>query len=209
MSAFKDITGQKFNRLTVIAPAFSDKSGKWHWLCSCDCGNKTIVNGTALRAGKIKSCGCLRVEFGKRGTHQMRNSKLYPIYDSMKRRCYNLNNKGYKNYGGRGITVCDEWILDSPSFFSWALENGYKEGLTLDRVNNDGPYSPENCRWATYKEQCVNKRSNHWITFNGETKTVSQWVAITHISKTTILDRLKAGWTVERALTAPIRKYKK
>jgi hypothetical protein len=206
-----DITGQKFGRWTALSFSHRSKGGHWAWNCKCDCGTEAKILGTRLIKGKTTSCGCYKREWSKEKhtTHGMRHHKLYPVYDSMKRRCYNPNDKGYINYGGRGITVCDEWLTDPSTFFKWAFLSGYEEGLSIDRINNDGNYEPGNCRWASRSEQLNNTRVNHLITFNGETHTITQWSRITGINKGTLRDRIEAGWSEERALTTPVRKHKK
>lgn len=138
----------------------------------------------------------------------MSGTRLKRIWDSMKQRCENSADIHYKNYGGRGIAICDSWRVFS-GFKEWALLNGYDKHLTLDRINNDGNYEPSNCRWTTQKEQCNNKRTNHMISYNGETKTIAQWAEATGITASTIEHRLNRGnWDIERALTTPMRKYK-
>lgn len=134
--------------------------------------------------------------------------RLYAIWLRMRQRCNSPSDQKYSYYGGRGIRVCKEWNSDYSSFRSWALENGYSEGLTLDRIDNDGDYHPDNCRWATRKEQANNRRSNHVLTLNGETKTLSEWMDATGINSLTILRRIRSGWSVEDALTTPVRRHK-
>lgn len=130
-------------------------------------------------------------------------TRLYRIWKNMRQRCSNPNCPAYPAYGGRGITVCKEWD-DYITFKGWALQNGYSEALTLDRKNNDLGYSPENCRWATVKQQSNNTRTNHVLEHNGQKNTLSQWAEILGVSVTTLWDRLKSGWSVERTLTEPI-----
>lgn len=169
-----DLTGQKFGRLTVISRNGS-AGGKRKWLCECDCGNTTTVTTTDLRSGHTTSCGCFHREVsartmrdiasGRTGVlnssykHGDTGTKLYWVWSTMIQRCENRNNKRYPEWGGRGICVCDEWH-DFSVFRDWAMANGYREGLSLDRVDNDGNYCPENCRWATIQEQNNNKRNN-------------------------------------------------
>ena len=195
-----DIRGQKFGKLEVIERAGSDKHKKATWLCRCDCGRETIVNGSDLRSGNTKSCGCTKADIAivqaeNNKTHGMRNSRLYTIWRGMKSRCYNQNHRYYKHYGGRGITVCDEWRNDFKPFMEWALSNGYQDNLTIDRIETNGNYEPSNCRWATETEQKNNMRNNRTIEFNGETHNVAEWASITGLSYNVIWKRLKAGLT--------------
>ena len=160
-----DLIGQRFGKLTVV-----DKLGKNYrrammWLCRCDCGAMTKATTTTLRNGHVRSCGCLRIK--DRQTVGGKPIRLYRIWKNMKKRCYNANTTDYLYYGARGITVCDEWHDFSP-FRAWALENGYTDELTLDRINNDGNYEPANCRWATWKEQAKHRRPNGSVIRNGK-----------------------------------------
>ena len=159
MGKLIDLTGKRFGRLLVVEKSES-KNGYAAWLCRCDCGNEKIISGNELRKGKAKSCGCLRKEVATKTfiKHGKTNTLLYEVWKSMKARCNNLNNKRYSSYGGRGITVCDEWRESFQAFYDWAMINGYREGLSIDRIDNDGNYEPSNCRWATASEQQKNKR---------------------------------------------------
>lgn len=162
--------GKKFGKLTVLDECKERKDHKRVYKCLCDCGNVKYVIGTHLNQCRVRSCGCLR------GTnHHKCNTRLYRIYCNMKTRCYNKNNERYKDYGGRGITICDEWIHDFQAFYDWSIEHGYKDNLTIDRIDNDVGYSPNNCRWVDYKTQGNNTRRNVYITYDGKTQTISQW----------------------------------
>lgn len=153
---FIDLTNEKFDEWTVIKRVENNKNGSTMWLCRCSCGKERIVYGGSLRIGRSKSCGHY---YRARGNpkHGGRWTKLYMVWASMRSRCFTVSNKNYENYGGRGITVCKEWD-DFSVFREWALANGYKQGLSIDRIDNDGNYEPSNCRWATPHEQRINQR---------------------------------------------------
>lgn len=205
MTPKTDLTGQRFSRLLVIAEA-GRKDRKVMWLCRCDCGNETTVRAYYLRSGHTTSCGCYnreRIVEGNR-THGQSDTRLYKTWRSMVRRATEPTYPDYPQYGGRGISVCDEW---RESFEAFARDMGptYSEGLTLDRINNNGNYEPGNCRWATATEQARNKRSNRLLTFNGKTMPMSAWAEHTGIRRNAIQSRLGNGWSVERALTEPVQ----
>lgn len=214
----KDLTGQRFGRLVVIKRAANKKRAVC-WECLCDCGKTHIVRSTELCSGKTKSCGCLNKENTiqrntKHGGKTRANAdRLYYVWQKMRLRCCDEKDKSYKNYGGRGISVCDEWRNDYAAFKAWALANGYNENAkrgqcTLDRIDVNGNYCPENCRWVSMAEQQQNKRNNRLITYNGETRTMAEWARFIGISAGTLHNRLKK-WGVEKALSTPANTRKK
>lgn len=199
-----NLVGQKFNMLTVIS-LNSSRNGRYYWNVKCDCGNASVVCTRDLRSNKIKSCGCL-IDAHRYKKHGLTKSRLYNIHKGMKGRCYNKNNKDYNNYGGRGIKICDEWMDKEKGFINfvnWALSNGYKENLSIDRINVNGNYCAENCRWATIKEQSNNTRNNMFLSYNGEEKTLEQWSELFGINKTTLRGRILRGWSLEDAFNTP------
>ena len=216
MSTMIDLTDQRFGRLTVIErdENYVSPSGRRaaHWICECDCGTRITIIGAALREGVTRSCGCLaREESRKRviqqfTTHGKRHTRLYEIWKAMKSRCNNPNSSNYKYYGGRGIKVCDEWMNDFQKFWDWAMANGYRDDLSIDRIDNDKGYSPDNCRWDTAKRQRNNRRNNRVFTVDGETKTLAEWCEIYEKSYCTSSARLRRGWTIEEALDLVQRK---
>lgn len=181
MGKLIDLTGQRFGRLKVIKRAKRKKNRQVMWICKCDCGNIKEIVGVSLRNGDTRSCGCYRREcelknlsqnWGKALiTHGLSKTKLYRVYTDMKNRCNNTKCKAYKDYGQRGIKVCDEWQEDFMSFYNWAIKSGYKDELSIDRIDNNKGYSPDNCRWATKRQQANNTRLTKKVTILGETKT--------------------------------------
>lgn len=154
-----DLRGKRFGKLMAIEPTEERLHGKVMWLCICDCGNSCTVMSTRLASGHTKSCGCYSSErtTALNTTHGGSHSRLYSIWDSMKTRCNNPKAKSFSYYGGRGISVFPEWEKNFTAFRDWAYANGYRDDLTLDRIDGDGNYSPDNCRWATWHEQRVNQ----------------------------------------------------
>ena len=207
MGEYKDLTGQRYGRLTVVGRGEDHvtPSGKHYirWKCKCDCGNYTNVYPTALTTGATQSCGCLKAEAtSKRAkTHGDTNTRLYGIWCAIKARCFNRNTAAYKDYGGRGITLCPEWENDFTSFKSWAYDSGYNDNLSIDRIDNNGDYTPDNCRWVTGVAQANNRRSNHIITHNGESHNITEWASIIGLNPKTLFSRIYSGWSIETALT--------
>lgn len=206
MGKLIDLTGQRFGRLVVLQYTGKDKRNQARWDCRCDCGNITNVSTQNLKCGNVQSCGCSRK--GINSTHKQSRSRLYKIWCAVVQRTKNPNNPNYAYYGKRGITVCDSWSTFEP-FRDWALENGYSENLTIDRIDNDKGYSPDNCRWIDRKQQAENRRSNHFLIYKGETKTLGQWATQFGMKRTTLCKRLNNGWSIEEALETPVKKNKK
>ena len=198
---YEDLTDCRFGKVTVM-----EYVGDCKWKCRCDCGAVFQANGSKLKRGMKKSCGCSTRELigNAHRTHGQKKTRLYHIWQGMKQRCFWPKSPIYKYYGGRGITVCDEWKNDFLSFAEWSKISGYSDSLTLDRIDTDGNYEPNNCRWSTYKEQERNKRNNRLIEFRGETKTMTDWCETFGFRTDTVWRRLKRGWSIEEALTKPL-----
>lgn len=187
--------GKKFGNLTVLEKSEKVKNDVITYKCLCDCGNITYVRGYHLCSGHTKSCGCLHRKHGKT------NTRLYVTWDNMKARCYRKHNAYYKNYGGRGIAVCEEWKNDFKAFYEWSIANGYTDKLTLDRIDNNGNYEPSNCRWIDMKQQARNRRSNKIYTINGKTHCLAEWCEIYNMSYDKVKQRLnKLNWSIDKAL---------
>lgn len=209
----EDLTGRKYGRWEVVS--FSHKvsvknGANYYWNCRCECGKEKVVLANGLRSGASTSCGCYNKEIiSIPKKHGMSKDRLYWIWHSMIDRCVRKNNPGYKHYGGRGISVCEEW-LDSKNFIEWALSNGYRKDLTIDRIDYNGNYEPSNCRWVDWKTQANNTSRNHYVTIDGETLTVAQWAERNGIAYKTVFQRTRVlGWSFEKALTVPVRKLVK
>ena len=201
MGKVKDITGQRFGKLTVIKYIGKDKNNTSLWLCKCDCGNFTKVLKTNLSNNHTKSCGCLRKENTLSAKHGKCHDNLYKIYYGIIKRCYNKNDQAFKNYGARGIVVCQEWLDDFMNFYNWAIDNNYRDGLSIDRIDNDGNYGPSNCKWSTPKQQARNRRSNKNYTINGETHCLKEWCEILELKYETAHARInQLHWSIEKAL---------
>jgi hypothetical protein len=190
--------GKKYGRLTVL-----EKLPGHNVRCLCECGNIKTARDYNVIYGKTRSCGCLFSE-GNNWKHGGKGTRLYIIWKGIRERCNTPSCTAYKRYGGRGITVCEEWD-DFQTFRAWAMSHGYKDGLTIDRIDSNGNYEPSNCRWATYKQQANNMRSNRWIEYGGQKKTLTQWAEYSGIKVATLWSRLEHGWSVEKALTKGAR----
>lgn len=214
----KDLTGQRFGSLTVVSFSYADKHYHVFWNCRCTCGNECCVRVDYLTRGK-HSCGCLNVrrprvkqsvlpkEKKRPKPHKKHNGRskhpLYYVRQMMIRRCHSPKDKSYRNYGARGIVVCDRW---RESFDNFLADVGERPpGTSLGRIDNDGPYSPENCRWETKEEQANNTRQNHLLRYRGDVLTMTQWGKKLGIDPKVIRLRLRYGWSIERALTLPVR----
>lgn len=195
-----DETGNRYGRLVVLYRTQSN-SNNTKWMCKCDCGNSVEVFINSLRTGRTRSCKCLLSEKAKeRATkYKVHDKRIYQTWYHMIHRCENPNNVQYKNYGGRGIKVCEEWH-DYDKFAKWAINNGYNEQLTIDRINCNGNYEPQNCRWATMKQQLNNTRVNRFITSNGVTKTLTEWSEYYNVDYKKLERRLDNGVPLESAI---------
>ncbi len=208
----EDLSGRKYGRLLVIKQAddyvYPNGKRRTCWECLCDCGNTVIVEQSNLKSGNSNSCGCLDYELKltRSITHGDRHSKLYGIWTNMKTRCNNPNNTSYKDYGERGIAVCKEWDDSYEAFKDWAIKSGYSKETdsyycSLDRIDVNKGYYPDNCRWVSMKKQANNRRNTIMIAYNGETKSLSEWADTFHIKYHTLFARLyKLGWTFDEAI---------
>jgi len=200
-----DLIGQKFNMWTVIKEAGRDKYGKVVLECVCDCGKKRIVHGGNLKNGMSKNCGCMRKKLFNNKKHGLRKHPLHTVWSAMKARCYNQNRECYKHYGGRGITICDEWKNDFKAFYDWAIANDWQKGLEIDRINNNGNYEPLNCRFVGRKEQVNNRRNSTLILYKNKTKTLTEWCEILKLNHHTIRSRIRYEWKIETAFETTVR----
>lgn len=202
-----DLTGRRFGRLTVVSlDKYEPSSHSTRWNCVCDCGKKKSVLASCLKEGLVTSCGCYSSEQKSKRSwkHGIGNKdRLYRIWSGMKRRCYSESDRNYKRYGARGIKICDEWRSDFLVFQAWALSHGYRDDLSIDRIDNDGDYTPDNCRWTTKKVQNNNRRTNSMITYSGETHTAAEWSEMTGINAATLAQRNRNGWSGKECIETP------
>jgi len=221
-----DLKDQVFGKLTVLERDYS-RTNRVYWWCQCSCENKTIksIATDELRKGDTTSCGCLKIvkaieklkkydsinvpasfKIGAKMSDIFPHYKrLYSIYDGMKKRCYNIKKDNYEHYGGRGITICDEWLNDFMCFYNWAVDNGYSDELTIDRIDPDGNYNSSNCRWATQEMQDYNKRDTVYLVVDGESKTILEWEKISGLSWSVLWQRYnKYDMNTKRKLFKPI-----
>lgn len=206
----KDLTGQKFGKLTVLSYAFSDKHRVSHYLCECECGNQKIISGQNLSKGLTKSCGCIKKSKKSNDKPQKRDrfkwasyDRIYRIWYGIKYRCYYKTSTSYKKYGAKGVTMCEEWKNDFQNFKQWALENNYAENLTIDRIDNSKGYQPDNCRFVDYQTQNNNRSCNHYITIDNVTHTITEWLRIYNLRRSSYDKRIKKGYSEIEAITTP------
>lgn len=215
MANFKDLTGERFGRLEVLGVARKVTSGKrerYYWACRCDCGNEKEVRTDCLTSGLVKSCGCLKKEQNKinltaNHSHKKSMTRPYHIWQKIKDRCQNPNIPCYKRYGGRGINICKEW-LDPEKFMDWAMDNGYSDDLTIDRIDNNGDYEPKNCRWVDVKTQCRNRRSNIIVEYEGQEMTLIEASEKSGIAYATLNRRYHSGDRSDK-LYRPVDKHRR
>lgn len=200
-------SGDKFGRLTAIRKSHQDKYGHVFWLCKCDCGNETFAKPSSLKSGHKTSCGCLQKETlsNLNKTHGYSVSSgvdknIYQIWKGMKARCYNQNNQMYHLYGGRGIGICHEWINDAKAFHDWALSNGYTRGLSIERIDVNSDYNPQNCKWIPVSKQNLNKRNSIYLEIGGKQKLLVDVAREYNISYHTLYSRLKKGLQLKNIL---------
>lgn len=203
MGKLDDLTGKRFGRLVVLNREGTTDNRHTIWHCKCDCGNECTALATNLKRGLVKSCGCLKKEITRNRAmiHGMTGTRLHRIWKLMHRRCYNLSDPKYPQYGGRGIHICEEWKTDFLAFYYWSTTNGYADNLSIDRIDVNGPYSPDNCRWATNRIQSNNRTTNVILEYHGIVHTAEEWACITGIPGNTIRARIERGWSVEQAIT--------
>lgn len=196
-----NLVGEKYWNMTVLEFVGMNEKGRSLWLCKCDCGNTKVVVGTELKRGKVKSCGCM-----SRRINGLYKSRIYEIHHMMMCRCYTESTTRYEYYGGRGITVCDEWLGEHgfENFYDWSMSNGYTDDLTIDRIDNDKGYSPDNCRWVDRFIQMNNQRGNRIIEHNGRKQTLTMWAREYGLKPRIVSSRLKYGWNFEDALNIPV-----
>lgn len=205
MTKLFDMTDMKFERLTVLSRAETSKAGQTRWNCRCDCGSELVVQAAALKCGHTRSCGCLKIEqtiamSTKHGHATKGISRTYRTWAAMISRCSDQNANGFRHYGGRGISVCQEWR----EFSNFVRDMGEKpHGMSLDRIDVNGNYEPGNCRWATLNQQARNRRDSRCLTYRGETKSVHDWAEENGLPVRALVHRLNAGWSTEDALSKP------
>lgn len=210
----QNLAGRRYGRWTVVRFHDTGPGNNDRWWCRCDCGTEKPVGASNLRSGDSRSCGCRKREVTIRRSTKHGDAKagreahLYRIWQHMRRRCTTPTNQNYARYGGRGITICAEWD-DYESFRDWAKANGYKPNLTLDRIDNDGPYSPDNCRWADRRVQAQNRSTVRLVTYQGKEQTLPEWAEEYGLTANALRNRLRHGWSMKRALATPLQDTRK
>lgn len=201
MKKLESLHGKRFGRWTVVELVGTCSQGR-RWRCVCDCGNESIVLTKSLCSGWSRSCGCLKADVARitKTVHGLNRHPLAQAWRNMVSRCHKPSDISYSRYGARGISVCDEWRNSIIAFYNWAIGNGWQEGLSIDRIDNDGNYEPSNCRWATYFQQAANTRRSRPITINGRTQALRAWCRECGVPSGTVYKRLKRGLTVEQSL---------
>lgn len=204
-----DLRGKRFTRLVAIERVENAPNGLAVWKCQCDCGNITFVRSSNLMSGAVKSCGCLTRDNAYH-THRMSKSRLYQKWASIKNRCYYKSAQNYRNYGARGIKMCDEWANSFEKFRDWAFQSGYRDDLTIERIDFNGNYCPENCTWIPRSAQSSNTRRCVIITYNGKTQNLNDWCKELNLDYKRINNRIKKlGWSFERAISEPVNVNKR
>ena len=210
-----DITNQKFGKLTALNREENDKHGQARWKCICDCGNIIITSSHSLRSGHTKSCGCTRNDKIKMQNykHGMSNTRLFHIWMGLKHRCTNPNFCDAKLYSERGITICDEWKNDFTAFYDWSMLNGYNDSLSIDRIDSNGNYCPQNCRWANHYVQANNRRNSNIVTYHGNSNNLDDMCRSLNVNSKVIRSRMKRNnLSFEEAVdnyeyTSPFKEY--
>lgn len=209
MSKFIDLTGKKFNHLLVVERVENAPGGVVRWKCLCDCGKYTVVRSSNLKNGAVKTCGCSWLTPHNK-SHNMSHSRIYMIWAEMRRRCQSPKDRSYANYGGRGICVCDEWSCSFQQFYDWAVANGYTDALTIDRIDVNGDYTPENCRWIPKSEQSANRRSCLMIKYKGRTQNLKQWCDELGLNYKRTHNRIThLGMSFEDAISRPVMEQRR
>lgn len=205
MSIRLELLGKRFGYLIVKRYSHTNKHRNAIWECLCDCGKTTFLRSAVLRNGHTRSCGCLRRDLVSRRNkkHGLCSERIYRIWQDMKKRCYDKNWRQYKDWGGRGIKVCGEWRDDFISFYNWAIANGYKDNLTIERIDNDGNYEPDNCTFIEFKKQSKNRRNVHLLTFRNKTMCLSEWAKRLKVPYERIRRRYAQGWSARDIILKP------
>lgn len=202
----KDYIGNKYGYVEILEKTDKRKRGYIVYKCKCyNCGKIVEKTLEHLQTRKNKgynnmTCGCFDKHYNNFYKNGLSNTRLRHIYDNMKSRCYNKNNKSYKYYGGKNVTICDEWLKDFEFFYNWAINNGYQENLTIDRIDTNGNYEPNNCRWVNFREQISNRTNTIKLKYKNQIKPLSEWAKEYNIEISTLRTRISRGWCIERAL---------